>query len=411
MTSGLEDKIISYFDGELSDADSAELLHRVSISPEIRDLFREHEMLRSLAREATHSIMIRPEVEANIFSRVEALAGSQTREKAMFVFSRRTAMALALAIILISGSLGYFVPKIFSGNQQATASNQIIQSHDIVQEPPVQSPINSTFAPKEPSIAYNSNRLGKSTYRTDKSYSSDRTSDPLVTDNNTILTTDKDPELLSINPLVAKAENIQSNIGSERHSPFDQIIYPSESRQLFDISLQTSSGFTYPADQSPVKPFADQRLSIAYHLTENNLVGIRIASGLYQQLGTSSRTTSYGTVYLDRTMQSVRSFSEELYLSHLVPVFIGAPFFLEFTVDAGIIPNGSFYGTEAGIRIPISENIMFDGAFALSRIHSNVPTSDQLLSSENSGKPVILSGPDVHTTLNGRLYYGLLYKF
>ena len=84
---------------------------------------------------------------------------------------------------------------------------------------------------------------------------------------------------------------------------------------------------------------------------------------------------------------------------------------MEFTAGAGVVPNGFSISAEAGIRIPISENIMFDGAFALSRIHSNVPTGDELLRAENSGKPVILSGPDIHTTLNGRLYYGVLYKF
>ena len=52
MSSGLEDKIIAYFDGGLSDSGSAELLHLASVSPEIRGLFREHEMLRELAHEA-----------------------------------------------------------------------------------------------------------------------------------------------------------------------------------------------------------------------------------------------------------------------------------------------------------------------------------------------------------------------
>src|ERR1051325_4684317 len=133
MTSGLEDKIIAYFEGELSDADSAELLHRVSVSPEIRDLFREHEMLRTLAHEATRSATIRPEIEASIFSRVEAMASKASREKPMFIFSRRTAVALALALVLISGSLGYFVPKLFSGNSVPIAVSEVVRPHAISQ--------------------------------------------------------------------------------------------------------------------------------------------------------------------------------------------------------------------------------------------------------------------------------------
>lgn len=110
-------------------------------------------------------------------------------------------------------------------------------------------------------------------------------------------------------------------------------------------------------------------------------------------------------------MKSKRSFSEEVFISHLVPITFSAPFFLQFSVDAGLIPNGYSLGAEIGIRIPLSENIMFDGAFALSRVHSNVLTSDELLNSESSGKPIVLSGPEISTTLNGRLHYGLLYRF
>src|SRR2546421_10782766 len=103
MTAGLEDKIIAYFDGSLSDADSAELLHRVSVSPEIRELFREHEMLRDLAHEAARSVTISPEIESSLFSRIEALSGNVVREKPLLIFSRRTLVAAVLGLMFLSG--------------------------------------------------------------------------------------------------------------------------------------------------------------------------------------------------------------------------------------------------------------------------------------------------------------------
>ena len=232
MTSGLEDTIISYFDGGLSDADSAELLHRVSVSPEIRELFREHEMLRGLAHEATRSVMVRPEIEAQIFSRVEALAGSEQREKAMFVFSRRTAMALALALIY-PGSLGYFVPKLFSGNPQAAIGSKRVMPQEISQ---AVSPV-----PSQASAPGNRSYKSYKNYRAYKTYEppgSNPTNQNLEQPANNLSL------LSSINPIASQRENISSNIGGEKHSPFDRIEYPAESRQLFDISLQTSSGFT-----------------------------------------------------------------------------------------------------------------------------------------------------------------------
>lgn len=247
MTSGLEDKIIAYFDGELSDADSAELLHRVSVSPEIRDLFREHEMLRGLAHEATRSAAIRPEIESSLFSKIEAIASKPSREKPMFIFSRRTAMALALALILISGSLGYFVPKLFSGNSSETALGTIAKPLEISQ----------AIVPSEPSKEIASLLVENRSYETHKSYKTYRSHGTYLTDGNTaqnenisqpVKVESQESQLSEISPIASQAEDIQSNIGSQRHSPFERQEFSSDSRQLFDISLQTSSGFSYPAD-------------------------------------------------------------------------------------------------------------------------------------------------------------------
>ena len=100
-----------------------------------------------------------------------------------------------------------------------------------------------------------------------------------------------------------------------------------------------------------------------------------------------------------------------MFIAHLFPVSFTVPFFLEFALDGGLVPSGYSLGAEAGLRIPLSENMMFNAAFSLSRVHSNAQTSEQILSSESAGTPVLLESSDIHNTIYGRLHYGLLYRF
>ncbi len=427
MSSGLEDKIIAYFDGELSDADSAELLHLTSVSPEIRGLFREHEMLRDLAQESTRSVMVSPEVESSLFSRIEALAENPVHEKAILVFSRRTALLAALSLILISGSLGYIIPKFFSDGSQLAVSSQ--GKGNIVQAALAPNSISSQQAENfgAKNISNSISALSSSKHIASLSEAPlnqiplKKKNDEIALSNGTnkrdvlehpVFETQISKANSEIKPIALRFAEINSEIGRERYSPFDRKDDLPGSRSFFEASLQTSSGFTYPADAAPIKPFAEQRLSIAYHITENNLIGFRLGSGLYQQLGNVTRTVDNGAELLSRNVETKRSFSEELYLSHLEPIFFAGNLLIEFSIGGGFIPNGYTISGEAGIRIPFSENFMFGASFALSRIHSNAISSSEILASENSnGKPVMLDAVDIHNTLNGRLHYGIIYRF
>ncbi len=428
MSNGLENTIIAYFDGELSDADSAELLHLTSVSPEIRTLFREHEMLRDLAQESTRSAMVSPEVESSLFSRIEALAKNPVREKATLVFSRRTAVLGALALILISGSLGYVIPKFFSdGSQKLAVSSQ-------AKENMLQAAITPNIISSQQTENFGTKNISNpisalsSSKHSGSISEAPRTQGPLEKEHDafTVINNANMPDVLEhivsetpitksntkIQPTVLRFADIKSEIEREKYSPFDRKEQHLESRSLFEASLQTSSGFTYPADAAPIKPFAEQRLSIAYHITENDLIGFRLGSGLYQQLGNVTRTFDNGAELLSRSIETKRSFSEELYFSHLAPIFFAGNLLLEFSVGGGFIPNGFTLDVEAGIRIPFSESFMFGAAFALSRVHSNALSSSAVLVSENSNsKPVMLDAVDIHNTLNGRLHYGIIYRF
>jgi hypothetical protein len=372
-------------------------------------------MLRELAHEATSSIMVNPEIETSLFSRIEVLAGIPIREKAVLIFSRRTAVVTALALILISGSFGYLAPKFFSGNSHEAVQSPG-QSKNAVKMSSVTSPLDNSLSmialPTVPStikskafhtgtVAVIGNNFSVASNKTDAMDMAKRSAFGNVA------------SVPDIKPVALRSEDVHIDIGSERHSPFDRENSSPESRSLFEVSLQTSSGFTYPANATPITPFADQRLSIAYHITENNLIGFRLGSGLYQQLGNISRQQESGVEVLTRSIETQRSFSEEFYLSHLEPVFFFAPFTVEFSLGGGFIPNGYSVDAEAGVRIPFTENWIMGIDFALSRVHSNALSSSAILASETSAtmQPILLESIDIHNTLNGRLHYGLIYIF
>ncbi|MDP4218800.1 MAG: hypothetical protein Q8916_07005 [Bacteroidota bacterium] len=416
MSKELENKIIAYFDGELSDADSAELLHLTSVSPEIRLLFREHEMLRDLAQDATRSVMVSPEVESSLFSRIESLASTQVKQKGILVFSKRTAVLAALALILSSGALGYFVPKFISAGSQEAAevlprralpSSQL--SDRASSEVPALALRNSTSSNTSHAVSISRRTMGIPVMQTSPAAEHNELNTDAFVDGSS---SGQHSALIDIQPVDLQIEDVHSDIGAERHSPFDHHDGLPEQRSLFEGSLQTSSGFTYPADASPIKPFADQRISLAYHISENNLIGFRLGSGLYQQLGDVKRSNDNGTELISRSIETKRSFSEEIFVSHLEPLFFAGNLLLEFSLGGGLIPNGYTLDAEAGVRIPFSESLSFGAAFALSRVHSNALSASAVLAAENaSSKPVMIDAADIRNTLNGRLHYGLIYRF
>ncbi|MEI8134999.1 MAG: hypothetical protein WCH46_07990 [bacterium] len=429
MTSVIEDRIIEYFEGSLNDADSAELLHRVSVSPEIRDLFHQHEKLRETAHSAMNSAVISPSLEASIFAKVEAMASAKSRKKAVMVFSRQSAVVAALAIMLISGSLGYFVPKYISDNKLAQVAALTQQSPSQLLSTlgkPITNNLTSlipsttsTSIEKTGSAVIHSRRATSSQSDNQLSQvhnlSSASTQDVAVGNNlmskNIAATEGSTTELISSNPALMPKTSQVSDLGGNRRSLQDLRYSDEQTASTFEVGIQTSSGFTYPASATTISPFADQRLSLGYHLTENNVVGLRVGSGLYQQLSEMSPTNDGGVVYMSRHIETKRNFNEELFYTHLFPISLGAPFLLEFTVDGGIIPNGYNIGLECGVRIPMNEHFMFDAAFALSRIHTNSLSTEQIVSSTQVTKPVVFESVDMQNTLNGRLHYGLLYRF
>jgi anti-sigma factor RsiW len=104
MTVPIEDTIIAYLDGHLNDTEGAELLHRVSVSPEIRQIFQEHEALRQVAFRAARNAAVPTELEESVFARVAALENSRDRGLPVGFWSmpRISAMIGTVAIIALA---------------------------------------------------------------------------------------------------------------------------------------------------------------------------------------------------------------------------------------------------------------------------------------------------------------------
>ena len=104
MAVPIEDTIIAYLDGRLNDADSAELLHRVSVSPEIRQMFQEHEALRQISYRAARNAVVSPELEESLFARIAAIKESRDVVAPVPFWSmpRISAMAGVTAIIALA---------------------------------------------------------------------------------------------------------------------------------------------------------------------------------------------------------------------------------------------------------------------------------------------------------------------
>jgi len=182
----------------------------------------------------------------------------------------------------------------------------------------------------------------------------------------------------------------------------------------FELGLQTATGYTLPANALNVQPFAEARLTADYLLDESNVVGVHITRGFFQTLPGVTSTTTSSAVILRRNLSSELEYAEELFYGHRFLLSNNSGLAIEASAGIGLIPNGSTISVELGFKMPMSSHLMGAVGFSLSRIHSNAESLDQLLSSQlanSSDTPVILRGSNIRNTLNGRLEYGLAYRF
>ncbi len=414
----IEDRIISLLDGELSSADQHTLFADISASPKNQQLLRHHQMLRSMARTSLTAVSTPVGFEEHLLSTIATLP--LTQSIASTAGYQRTAMA---SLLLLIAALGTTLLLRTDHTEYTTSNAFTSSSANIVSNVPSSKMLFGSAASSQ--VANNSktelstNVIGRNSIRAvvtnvnreNNSFDiiNNSNESASITPHNTITPSPQELAIVSLADVQSQHTDITRNrvhsIVGLRNSREDS--YPS-----FEVSLQTSSGFTSPADQQAIKPFAEQRLSLGYHLGYSDVVGVRVSSGLYQMPGEIHQTTELGITVMQQDMVTRRSFGGELFASHQFAGVLGTRLTAVITAAAGIIPNGSTLALESGVRIPFTDDVAFSVDFSLTRVHSNVERSSATISSANtSSSPIMYVGSDVRTTLNGSLHYGIQYRF
>ncbi|MDP4200691.1 MAG: hypothetical protein Q8922_08695 [Bacteroidota bacterium] len=404
----IEDTIIAYFDGRLNDSQSAELMHRVSISPEIREIFTQHETMRRMATRAARNVSVSPNVEAAVFAEIAALQREERRKTpAGFWSIRRGAMAAAiLGIISIGLAESFDRESIVVPAAVQTSAYQNPSSVATATGSPVQNANATSVTPEAATLAVKN--ISKNLVRSSQHSS---VGIPVVAPSYDVMPASgsdiKDREIAyTAMPRETQAEHIQPP-GIIAHSIADLAIAPLDAMSRYEIGIETSTQSITPANAFAAGPLQDWVLHAAYALDEHDLAGVRIERGMFGSL-TVDQTASTGFNEFAASMEPTWLTTYEVYYTRRLSVDRGL-FLIDGSVGAGLFSGGNFMDVSAGVRIPIAEHFLAGATWSLTRRHENGQTKQELLSSQSG--PAIYDGPDIHNTLLSRIEYGLSYRF
>jgi hypothetical protein len=419
MTVPIEDTIIAYFDGRLNDADSAELLHRVSVSPEIRQIFQEHEALRQMSFRAARNAVISPELEESVFTRVAALREDRRRLIPIPFWSlpRISAVAGATAIVLLlailapwqsrndNSSASQIAPIFAQASVQSSTSSPVSDIRAEISPQPVTT---QTFAPA--SIATERQSKVKSIATTapakiipldlpDFGEQKQSASEPAIQ------IVPKPEESNHIN--MPTVDNPPQTMRSLRGLP-DPDVAP-----MFEIGIASDAmpGFNAPADlieqPLPVADLASEfAVRVGFNIDARNQIGLRFTRVSFPSMSLTATPVGLGYTVVNSSIESAIGYAEELVYKHREPVDQGL-FYLTGSVGGGFYTLGTLFSCEAGLEVPVSDKLMGSVSVIVSRLHQNPSELNALL----DNGPKIYEGANIYNTLAGRMEYGLSYRF
>ncbi len=388
----IEDTIIAYFDGRLNDSEGAELLHRVSVSPEIREIFEQHEALRQIALRAAQQTTIAPELEESLFRRIEGLQDEEKLPIGFWTARRLSVMVAAVALILVG-----FVHSYEFGNSGTTAASNMAKAVALSTQHSMTGARFETNLPGERSFASISldrnNRVAL------------EASAPIISPGG-MASAEAVPPTITLHP-IPRTANIASvqwpssgggTLVALRELPM------TEASSKFEVSLASpiSGGFAVPGSVPQPKLFSDFVMRLGYNLDERNQVGISVTDGSFVGL-TSSAETGFKEV----TMQFQHGYAGTLFYRHREPV-AGGLFFVTGGAGGGVYSLGTLLNAELGIEIPFGERLLGGVSLVMSNQHQS-GSKDALMSSTN--RPVLYDASNVFNTLNGSIEYALTYRF
>jgi anti-sigma factor RsiW len=393
----IESEIIAYLDGRLNDADSAELMHRVSISPEIRELFQEHEALRQMAFHASKNVSVPAELDDAVFANVLALKRAEDRVAAPVMFwtvKRVSVMAAAVALI-VAGTLGSLE---FGSKSPANlavtsgSSNSQVSIAQASMAPEIHSVTNGAPTVAAPQFE-NTNTRATQVHETLPAAAAPQ--EEVAAE---VANMPQSEAAIAMAPL-PRSGSIKSPNVLEPSARSLRDLFAADGYEQFEVGADLASSFVTPGSVGNLAPY-NFRLRVAYNFDDRNQIGVRVARSKFSDMAVSMTPNNWYSA----SEATAQRMSEELFYEHRFPVDNGL-FSVSLGAGGGIFDNGWLAGPEAGIRIPVGARMLFGASFLLSYVHQTHTALDDINS------PVIYEGKDFQNTLVGRIEYGLSYRF
>ncbi len=391
----IEDTIIAYFDGQLNDAEGAELLHRVSVSPEIREIFEEHDALRQMAVRAAQRATIAPELEESLFRRIEELQEEETRPIGFWTARRISVAAGTMALILaaMANSFDHFSGSSSTANAAKAAA--IATQFNIASASLESASLGKGSPQGRPSIYHTPKIIGG----------------PERTRNNAAPADEVAPALvMRPDPRTADPVGFEVPTGGALRLQSPEDLLNAEGPSRFEVQFSAPmSGFMLPASAPSQVFFADQSISVSYNLDERNQVGLRLTRGNFDRLRTVSvPVTNEGFTSVTGQLAPQVNFTEEIFYRHREPLSSGL-FFVVGGVGGGLYSLGNVLSAEIGIQVPFGNRFLGGVSLVADRLHQNGPSPNAMM--DASKGPVLYSGSSEYNTLIGNIEYALIYQF
>lgn len=386
----IEDTIIAYFDGRLNDSEGAELLHRVSVSPEIREIFEAHDALRQMAFRAARNISIPPELEEAVFARVAALQDEE-RLPVGFWSLRRISAVAGVAAIIIAGIVSSFE---FQNVGTNNAGNHNVKD-SYAKEISIQHTIADARFENMQWIKHGVQPVYRAAIMQ---------GNPEIPGDNLTVANDISSSAITMHPMQAELGVASIQLPSIGHGSFQTLreLPLDEAESKFEAGISSPmSGFSFPGSVPQQGLFSDVTIRVAYNLGEKNQVGVRITDGSFAGV-----TPVAGVGYTHMAMEEQHGYAGELFYRHREPVMDGL-FFVTGGAGGGFYSLGTLLSAELGIEVPFGERVLGGVSFVVSRMHQNGSESAIL----SSSTPVIYDGSNVFNSLNGSIEYALTYRF
>jgi hypothetical protein len=410
MRASIEDTIIAYFDHRLSDAESADLLHRVSTDPKSHQLFKQHEAVRTRMNTASAGVVVFPRLDDKVMANIAAL---QRQDGRKFAFLRTSTLMLGSAVAAGLAIVFYLVTANVHTNSQATllktpsavAANA--QPRESTTQEFASAASSTSTSTTQSDLSANQNVVsqgstirstGISKHRVHTSRVHDQETFPSeavvasnVTSTNEAANLDPIPAIQIKSTLPTSAGNI-SDFTPGQTLAANSLGTVDNLNATFELAIQGATGSMIEND---LRAFGGLRAQAGYFLTGADLAGIRVTSSRLRRFSNTAPTgTDHDGAYYTSELRG------GVFIEHREPLLDGRILVLG-AVGAGISSIGNQLSADLGFLVPLNARLSTGITFELSNDHYYTAVNY---------RPAH-DGPSGQNVLDGRLNYGMTYAF